>query len=128
MPEADLPLAADTQKLSRVVLEGEALGRLSPLQEADRAQAVADLSAGNLFSPVGQVGPFALHLSVQEGRLVLDVRDEADRKLMATLLALGLGIAVGWRRGSLVGIATGLGVLMAAALGYVVVFSLSLPM
>ncbi len=90
MPEATLPsLSADTQRLSRVVLEGEALGRLSPLQEADRAQAVTDLSAGNLFSPPGQVGPFVLHLSVQEGRLVLDVRDEADRRLMATLLALG---------------------------------------
>jgi hypothetical protein len=48
--------------------------------------------------------------------------------LVAALLALGLGIAVGWWRGPGAGIATALGVLVAACVGYVVVFSLSLPM
>jgi hypothetical protein len=48
--------------------------------------------------------------------------------LVAAMLALGLGMVVGWRRGVVVGIATGFGVLVAACLGYVVVFSLSLPM
>ena len=33
-----------TDRLVRVVLDGEALTRLSPLLEADRAQAVADLA------------------------------------------------------------------------------------
>ena len=31
-------------RLARVVLDGEALTRLSPILEADRAQAVADLT------------------------------------------------------------------------------------
>lgn len=81
------PAAATS--LSRIVLEGEALTRLSPVQEADRAQAVADLQAENSFSPRGLTGPFVLRLSVFEGRLVFDVRDQADAPLVAIGLALG---------------------------------------
>ena len=39
-------------RLARVVLDGEALTRLSPILEADRAQAVADLAADSRFAPV----------------------------------------------------------------------------
>ncbi|MBV8574450.1 MAG: UPF0262 family protein, partial [Acetobacteraceae bacterium] len=48
--------AVDAQVASRliwVVLEGEALTRLSPILEADRAQAVADLEAENHFALIG---------------------------------------------------------------------------
>jgi uncharacterized protein (UPF0262 family) len=76
-------------RLVRVVLDGEALTRLSPLQEADRAQAVADLAAENAFAPAGLAGPFVLHLAIQEGRLAFDIRDAADRPLGAHLLAMG---------------------------------------
>jgi uncharacterized protein (UPF0262 family) len=81
-------------RLARVVLAGEALTRLSPLLEADRAQAVADLEAENRFRPValkgaGASGPYALHLSIQEGRLVFDVRTTDDAPLVAVVLALG---------------------------------------
>ena len=80
-------------RLARVVLEGEALTRLSPILEADRAQAVADLEAENRFAPIGAKvsapGPYVLHLSVQEGRLVFDVRREDDAPLTAIVLALG---------------------------------------
>ena len=87
--------AASAHGLSRVVLAGEALTRLSPLLEADRAQAVADLEADNHFALCGtglrpaRPGPYVLHLSVQEGRLVFDVRDAADTPLTALVLALG---------------------------------------
>ena len=80
---------ADRPALRRVVLDGEALTRLSPLLEADRAQAVADLEADNHFQPRGVAQPFVLRLSIQEGRLVFDVRDEADQPLIAIVLALG---------------------------------------
>lgn len=86
---------ADTDRLLQVVLDGEALTRLSPILEADRAQAVADLEAQNRFAlcPAGGrmpvPGPYLLHLSVQEGRLVFDVRDGADAPIMALGLALG---------------------------------------
>ncbi len=76
-------------RLARVVLEGEALTRLSPLQEADRAQAVVDLETENAFAPAGLAGPFVLHLSIHEGRLVFDIRDGSDRPLAAHVLALG---------------------------------------
>ncbi len=77
--------------LCRIVLDGEALTRLSELQEADREQAVADLVAQNHFAPntITQPGPYVLHLSIFEGRLVFDIRDQADRPLNAIVLALG---------------------------------------
>jgi uncharacterized protein (UPF0262 family) len=87
-------------RLALVVLEGEALTRLSPILEADRAQAVADLTVENKFRPLtlkpGQetCRQFALHLSIQEGRLVFDIRcfDPASgegARVSAILLALG---------------------------------------
>lgn len=81
--------------LVRVVLAGESLTRLSPMLEADRAQAVADLEQENHFKlcPAegrpAQPGPYSLHLSIQEGRLVFDVRDAHDAPLTAIVLALG---------------------------------------
>ena len=82
-------------RLARVILDGIAHGNLSPVQEADRLQAVADLEADNLFLPEiaaargPRSGPFLLHLSVQEGRLVLDVRDADDAPMSVFALALG---------------------------------------
>ena len=81
--------------LLQVILTGEALTRLSPILEADRAQAVADLEAENSFAlcPAGDrlppPGPYVLHITIQEGRLVFDVRDRTDAPVMALGLALG---------------------------------------
>jgi uncharacterized protein (UPF0262 family) len=92
---SDATTAAVGDQLLKVVLDGEALTRLSPILEADRAQAVADLEAENGFTlcPMpGRVpppGPYILHLSIQEGRLVFDVRDAADAAITALGLALG---------------------------------------
>lgn len=81
----------DTARLARISLEGEALTRLSPLVEAERAQAVADLQAENRFNPVATTaaGPYALRLSIQEGRLVFDIRAMDDTPLIAIVLAMG---------------------------------------
>lgn len=80
----------EATSLATITLEGEALTRLSPLQEADRAQAVADLQVENRFLPVGAgLGPFGLRLSIQEGRLVFDVRRLDDTPIKAIALALG---------------------------------------
>jgi uncharacterized protein (UPF0262 family) len=76
-------------RLAEVMLDGEALTRLTPYQEADRGQAVADLTAENHFRVAGHAGPFLLHLSIQEGRLIFDVRNSADAPLTALGLALG---------------------------------------
>jgi len=77
-------------RLTRIVLEGAALHRLSPLQEADRAQAVTDLEAENQFAAIAYPDVQSiLHLSIQEGRLVFDIRDANDAPLTAVVLALG---------------------------------------
>ncbi len=82
-------VTASRERIDRVVLDGEALTRLSPIQEADRMQATNDLAAENRFALAAHAGPYALHLSVQEGRLVFDVRDAQDTPLQAVVLALG---------------------------------------
>ena len=82
-------------RLASIVLAGESLTRLSPILEADRAQAVADLEAENSFTLLrtperaAPPGPYVLHLSIQEGRLVFDIRDQADSPVTAIGLALG---------------------------------------
>ncbi len=86
--------AAGTARLLRVTLEGESLTRLTPLLEADRAQAVADLEAENRFAPhsradTGDAGPYALRLTIYEGRLIFDIRRADDTPWLAIGLALG---------------------------------------
>ena len=79
--------ADPTDRLARVTLDGMSLTRLSPELEADRAQAVADLTHESNFAPPGFKGPFVLHLAIVEGRLVFDIRNEKDEKLIAHALA-----------------------------------------
>ncbi len=82
-------------RLSRVVLDGEVPSSLPAALEADRAQAVADLAAENCFLPLtvkpdsAAHGPFVLHLAVQDGRLVFDVRRGNGTRLAVIGLALG---------------------------------------
>jgi uncharacterized protein (UPF0262 family) len=81
--------ALRARSLQAVILEGEKRGQISPLQQADQDQAVHDLAAENLFAPHGLPGPFILHLSIVEGRLIFDIRTLADTPLIALGLALG---------------------------------------
>lgn len=62
----------------------------SAYAEGDRRQAVADILAGNRFDPaeLGE-GPFALTLTLRDGRLAFDIRDQAGDPLRAIILALG---------------------------------------
>ena len=91
------PTSPPLARLVRVELTGEPRAYLSPLIEADRAQAVADLAAENSFAPefapgsafVSATGPFVLHLSIQNGRLLFDIRRVDDAPLAGVGLALG---------------------------------------
>ncbi len=77
-------------RLVRIILEGESLHRLSPLQEADVEQAVKDLQGENEFIPATQPGlQSLLHLSIQEGRLVFDIRGLDEMPVQLVILALG---------------------------------------
>jgi uncharacterized protein (UPF0262 family) len=81
--------------LSQVVLEGDVPSSLPAALEADRAQAVADLAAENVFIPLTVKsaqpvhGPFVLHLAVRQGRLVFDIRRGKAESLAIVGLALG---------------------------------------
>jgi len=89
----DTRSAAPAARLCRLTLEGEALTRLSPELEADRAQAVTDLLAENRFAPRHGVdhppGPYSLRLAIIEGRLVFDIRSAEDVPVHTVALALG---------------------------------------
>jgi uncharacterized protein (UPF0262 family) len=92
MIDAAIGTAVLAARLDRVVLEGDVPHNLSPFIEADREQAVADLAAANHFAPLigtTQPGPYALHLSILEGRLIFDIRNIAGAPLTAIGLALG---------------------------------------
>ncbi len=87
--------SASTARLSCVVLDGEVPAHLPLALEADRAQAVADLAADNHFLPLiaksetPACGPFVLHLALQDGRLVFDIRRGNGTRAAMIGLALG---------------------------------------
>jgi len=90
MPEdAATVRAPAARSLLRVELDSDGRGALSPLQQADLAQAVRDLSVANRFVPKDRTGPFVLRLSIVEGRLAFDVRDTDGAPVTALGLALG---------------------------------------
>jgi uncharacterized protein (UPF0262 family) len=77
------------QRLCKITLDEGSIGRSSPDIEHERAVAIYDLLEDNSFTPLDQEGgPYALHLSIQEGRLVFDVRREDGTPLTAHLLSL----------------------------------------
>ncbi|MDT8331423.1 UPF0262 family protein [Roseomonas gilardii] len=79
---------AESQRLVRIELP-EGLTPHSPYAEADRAQAVADLLAGNRFDPPGlPPGPYGLHLDLRENRLWLDIRGPSGAPLHGFALSL----------------------------------------
>jgi len=62
------------QRIAAITLDERSVLRRSPEIEHERAAAIADLLHGNSFAPAsGQVGPFNLHLAVEESRLAIDV-------------------------------------------------------
>ena len=85
------PHASDADRLVRVTLEhNEVLSRLAPVLQADQKQAIADLLAEARFAPVNAPpGPYALRLSIVQGRLVFDIRRLDDAPVLAIGLALG---------------------------------------
>ncbi|MDC0196362.1 UPF0262 family protein [Gammaproteobacteria bacterium] len=79
----------ERRRIVNIFLDERTLGRRSPEVEHDRAVAVFDLLENNYFSPVnGELGPFILHLSINENRLGLSVCDEADNKIFHFDLSL----------------------------------------
>lgn len=81
---------ANDQRIQEIVLDERTLVRRSPDVEQERKVAIYDLLQDNVFAPSGgAVGPFNLHLSIKDNRLIFDIRgaDGGPRGLVG--LALG---------------------------------------
>jgi uncharacterized protein (UPF0262 family) len=82
---------SDRFRLAAVTLDEASIGRSSPDIDHERAVAIYDLIEDNSFAPVDHDGgPYMLHLSISENRLVFDIRREDGTPLMAHLLSLTL--------------------------------------
>ena len=76
-------------KISEIKLDERTVVRRSPDVEHERAVAIYDLIEENYFAPEGHDGgPYHLHLSIEENRLLFDVRDEAEAEVAAVTLQL----------------------------------------
>jgi uncharacterized protein (UPF0262 family) len=77
------------QRLVKVELDEESIGRSNPDVEHEREVAIYDLLEQNSFAPVADNnGPYALHLKVDGARLVFDIRSEGGKPVVAHLLSL----------------------------------------
>lgn len=67
---------SERRRLVDIVLDDRTIGRGGPDIEHERAVAIYDIKESNSFAPDGHDGgPYVLHLSVVENRLVFDIRD-----------------------------------------------------
>lgn len=77
-------------KKNRIVhirLAEHSAGRRSPEVEQERAIAIFDILEENNFAPIGDKnGPYNLHLSVEDNRLILDIRTQTDTPLQVIAL------------------------------------------
>ncbi|MCT8970541.1 UPF0262 family protein [Microbaculum marinisediminis] len=82
-------MSASPNRLVAVELDEESIGRGSPDIEHERAVAIYDLLEENHFALNGHdSGPYQLRLSIQEKRLVFDIRDEAGGPVVTHILSL----------------------------------------
>ncbi|MCL2429796.1 MAG: UPF0262 family protein [Alphaproteobacteria bacterium] len=80
---------AKSQRLVKVTLDENSIGRSGSEVEHERAVAIYDLLEENSFAPVGEAkGPFALHLGIDGNRLMFDIRHADGTPVMVHLLSL----------------------------------------
>jgi uncharacterized protein (UPF0262 family) len=76
-------------RLIHVQLDEKTFVRRKPEVEHERAIAIYDLLEDNSFHPVGDDGgPYALHISLVENRLIFDIRSEAGDPLTEVAMPL----------------------------------------
>lgn len=80
---------AGEARLMAVDLDETAFSQSNPDVEHERAVAIYDLLEENSFRPIGHGGgPYRLKLSIQDKRLIFDVRDEGDGPITLHVLSL----------------------------------------
>ncbi|MGA0533105.1 UPF0262 family protein [Hansschlegelia sp. KR7-227] len=87
---ADGPDAGrDGRRLFAVTIDETSIGRASPEVEHERQVAIYDLVEENSFAPeAGAGGPFALHISLIDRKLVLKVSGEDGDEVVTHMLSL----------------------------------------
>ena len=79
----------ERQRISDITLDEHSVVRRSADVEHERAVAIYDLLEENVFAPEGHDGgPYRLHLSIAENRLMFDIRDEAEGQVATVTLPL----------------------------------------
>jgi uncharacterized protein (UPF0262 family) len=87
--DADAEPPSSTHRIVKVELDEGSTARRTPEVEQERAIAIFDLIEENSFAPaIPHSGPFHLRLSIEENRLVFDVRDTDDHDLHRFILSL----------------------------------------
>jgi uncharacterized protein (UPF0262 family) len=77
------------QRIVDIKLDEHTVKRRSPDVEHERAVAIYDLLEDNHFAPAGiDAGPYCLRLSIEESRLVLDIRNQEDESQRTISLSL----------------------------------------
>ena len=77
----------DKNRIIHIQLDEKNPVRRRPEVEQERAIAIFDILEENSFSPLGDTnGPYALHLSVEDNRLILDVRTQDGHPLQTVTL------------------------------------------
>lgn len=83
-------MAEGTQRIANLHLDERSVVYRSRDVEHERAIAIYDLLEDNHFGPTsGAVGPFDLHLGIEENRLVFDIRDKDGQGIEQVQLSLG---------------------------------------
>lgn len=82
---------SDADRIVAVTLDDRTVARRGPEIDRERKVAIFDLVEDNTFALDGRVsqGPYALHLSIEDNRLVFDVRTEDA----APVVAIGLSLS-----------------------------------
>ena len=79
----------ERRRIVEISLDERSVVRRSPDVEHERAVAIYDLIEENYFVPAGDAGgPYNLHLSIAENRLLFDIRSEADQSIAKVTLPL----------------------------------------
>ena len=80
-----------TERIVNVTLDEKSIERRNADIEHERAVAIYDLLENNSFAPAGDfTGPYKLHLSIEEDRLVFDIHAVDDAPLEQVVLPLRL--------------------------------------
>ncbi|TRD11689.1 UPF0262 family protein [Erythrobacter insulae] len=85
--------SANTFRIAHIALDEETILWRNADVEQERRVAIYDLIEENTFKPVRSVerganGPYRLELGVRDGRLVMQIRDEAEQELETLLIGL----------------------------------------